>query len=77
MAENEAKVPQDKRGEMKETIGQVIGDEDLERQGRADQAKSDLREAGEQAKEGLSDAADQAKAAAESAGQKVKDAFNN
>jgi hypothetical protein len=48
----------------------------LERQGRADEATSDLREAGEEAKQGLS-AADQAKSAAESAGQKVKDAFNN
>jgi uncharacterized protein YjbJ (UPF0337 family) len=84
MAKDEAKVPQDERGEIKEKVGKAIDDEDLERQGRADQAKADLRDAGDEAKQGLSDAAEQAKsaaeqakAAAEQAGQKVKDAFNN
>lgn len=38
-------------GEVKQTVGQVTGNEDLEAQGRADQAKADLKNAGEAVKD--------------------------
>jgi len=38
------------RGKAKEAVGKAIGDESLERQGRNDQAKSDLKKAGEKVK---------------------------
>jgi uncharacterized protein YjbJ (UPF0337 family) len=38
-------------GQAKEKIGQVTGDEDLEAQGRGDQAKADLKQAGEKVKD--------------------------
>lgn len=42
---------EDLRGKAKEGIGKVTGDESLERQGRTDQAKSDLKKAGEKVKD--------------------------
>lgn len=42
---------QDIQGEAKERIGQATGDESLERQGKSDQAKSDIKQAGEKIKD--------------------------
>jgi len=39
------------RGGAKEKVGQATGDENLERQGRTDQSKSDLKQAGEKVKD--------------------------
>jgi uncharacterized protein YjbJ (UPF0337 family) len=39
------------RGQAKEKVGQATGDENLERQGRTDQSKSDLKQAGEKVKD--------------------------
>jgi uncharacterized protein YjbJ (UPF0337 family) len=39
------------RGQAKEGIGKATGDEELERQGRTDQAKSDIKQAGEKVKD--------------------------
>jgi uncharacterized protein YjbJ (UPF0337 family) len=38
-------------GEAKEKIGQATGDKDLEAQGRGDQSKADLKQAGEKVKD--------------------------
>ena len=38
---------EDLRGKAKESIGRATDDEELEAQGRADQAKADLKNAGE------------------------------
>jgi uncharacterized protein YjbJ (UPF0337 family) len=42
---------QDLQGKAKEAVGKVTGDESLERQGKTDQAKSDLKKAGEKVKD--------------------------
>lgn len=42
---------EDLRGKAKEGAGKVTGDESLERQGRMDQAKSDIKQAGEKVKD--------------------------
>jgi len=70
-------VPEDVRGVAKEKIGEVTGDEELERQGRMDQAKSDLKDAGEEVTSGLGEAAEKAKDAVEGAAEKAKDAFKH
>lgn len=41
----------DIRGKAKEAAGKVTGDEALERQGRTDQAKSDLKDAANKVKD--------------------------
>jgi uncharacterized protein YjbJ (UPF0337 family) len=64
------------RGEAKEKLGQAMGDEELERQGRFDQSKADLKDAGEEVRSGLGEAAEQAKQTVEEAADKAKDAFN-
>jgi uncharacterized protein YjbJ (UPF0337 family) len=38
-------------GKVKEATGHASGDEDLEREGRTDQAKADLKDAGEKVKD--------------------------
>ena len=46
------------RGRTKENVGRATGDEELERQGKTDQSKANLKQAGEKAKDavkGLSD----------------------
>ncbi|WP_327287225.1 CsbD family protein [Streptomyces sp. NBC_01198] len=40
-------------GKIKETVGRAAGDEDLEAEGRGDQAKGDLRQAGEKVKDAV------------------------
>jgi uncharacterized protein YjbJ (UPF0337 family) len=42
---------QDLAGKAKEGIGGATGDENLERQGKNDQAKSDVKQAGEKIKD--------------------------
>jgi uncharacterized protein YjbJ (UPF0337 family) len=49
VAENEK--TEDLRGKAKEAVGAVTNDEELERQGKVDQAKSDLKEAGDKVKD--------------------------
>jgi uncharacterized protein YjbJ (UPF0337 family) len=38
-------------GKAKEAVGKATGDEGLERQGKTDQSKSDLKQAGEKVKD--------------------------
>lgn len=71
----EAQAPEDVRGEAKEKLGQAMGDEELERQGRMDQAKAGLKDAAEQAGSGLAEAAEKAKESVESAAEEAKKAF--
>jgi uncharacterized protein YjbJ (UPF0337 family) len=42
---------QDVTGKGKETVGRVTGDRSTENEGRADQAKSDMKDAGEKVKD--------------------------
>lgn len=42
---------EDLRGKLKEGVGRATDDEELEAQGRGDQAKSDLKQAGEKVKD--------------------------
>jgi uncharacterized protein YjbJ (UPF0337 family) len=42
---------EDLRGKAKEAVGRATNDEELETQGRADQAKSDVKQAGEKIKD--------------------------
>jgi uncharacterized protein YjbJ (UPF0337 family) len=42
---------EDLRGKAKETAGRATNDDELEAQGRADQAKSDIKQAGEKVKD--------------------------
>ena len=41
----------DAKGKAKEAVGSATDDEELERQGKTDQAKSDLKDAGEKVKD--------------------------
>ena len=45
-------------GAIKEAAGKVTGDDSLEVEGRTDQAKADLKQAGEKLKDGIRDATD-------------------
>jgi uncharacterized protein YjbJ (UPF0337 family) len=47
---------EDLKGKAKETIGRATDDEELEAQGRTDQAKADLKNAGEKVKDAIKDA---------------------
>ena len=42
---------QDVEGKAKEALGKVTGDRSTENEGRADQAKSDVKDAGEKVKD--------------------------
>ena len=46
---------QEAKGKVKEVAGRVADDEKLEHEGRADQAKADLKQAGEKVKDALND----------------------
>lgn len=46
---------QEAKGKVKEVAGRVADDEKLEHEGRADQAKADLKQAGEKVKDALKD----------------------
>jgi len=47
---------EDLKGKAKETVGRATDDEELEAQGRTDQAKSSLKDAGEKVKDTIKDA---------------------
>ncbi len=47
---------EDLKGKAKETIGRATDDEELEAAGRADQAKANLKQAGEKVKDAIKDA---------------------
>ncbi len=52
--EDKAKnVAEEGTGKVKEAAGKATGDEQLEAEGRADQAKADLKQAGEKVKDAL------------------------
>ncbi|RKE05101.1 CsbD family protein [Streptomyces sp. TLI_171] len=55
-ADNKIKNTADKaKGAVKETAGKAVGNERLEAEGKADQAKSDLKQAGEHVKDAFKD----------------------
>jgi uncharacterized protein YjbJ (UPF0337 family) len=56
----------EKRGEVKEWVGEHTDDEDLERQGRKEQTQAQVRQAGEHVKDAVHDAGDHVKDAADS-----------
>ncbi|WNI16440.1 CsbD family protein [Actinacidiphila sp. ITFR-21] len=43
------------KGKIKETAGHAVGNEELEAEGRADQAEGDMRQAKEKAKDAMKD----------------------
>ncbi|MFP5070355.1 CsbD family protein [Pseudonocardia nantongensis] len=43
------------KGKIKETVGDVTGDEELEVQGKGDQTKGNLKQAGEKLKDAVTD----------------------
>ena len=45
---------QDLKGKAEETVGRVVGDEDLEDEGKADQAKAAVKDVGEKVKDAAS-----------------------
>ncbi len=47
---------EDLKGKAKETVGRATDDEELEAQGRTDQAKSSVKQAGEKVKDAIKDA---------------------
>jgi uncharacterized protein YjbJ (UPF0337 family) len=47
---------EDLKGKAKETIGRATDDEELEARGRSDQARADLKNAGEKVKDAIKDA---------------------
>lgn len=42
---------EDLKGKVKEGVGRATGDEELEREGKTDQVKSDIKQAGEKVKD--------------------------
>jgi uncharacterized protein YjbJ (UPF0337 family) len=48
----------DLKGRAKEAAGSITGDDDLKNEGRADQAQSSVKQAGEKAKDALGDVKD-------------------
>jgi uncharacterized protein YjbJ (UPF0337 family) len=56
-ADDKAKNLADKAaGAIKETAGKVTGDDSMELEGQADQAKADVKQSGEKVKDALRDA---------------------
>ncbi|WP_028653688.1 CsbD family protein [Nocardioides halotolerans] len=51
----------DLKGRAKEAAGSVTGDDDLKHEGRADQAESSVKQAGEKAKDAVGDLKDAVK----------------
>ena len=49
---------QDIKGKVEETVGKVTGDEELEDEGRGDQAKSAVKDVGEKVKDAASSITD-------------------
>jgi len=52
---------EDLKGRAKEAAGSVTGDEELKQEGRADQAESSVKQAGEKAKDAVDDLKDAVK----------------
>ena len=52
---------EDVKGKGKEAAGKLTGDDRLEREGKVDQSKSALKDAGEHAKDAIDDAKSSAK----------------
>jgi uncharacterized protein YjbJ (UPF0337 family) len=48
----------DLKGRAKEAAGSLTGDDDMKNEGRADQAESSVKQAGEKAKDALGDVKD-------------------
>ena len=48
----------DIKGRAKEAVGSVTGDDDLKNEGRADQAESSVKQAGEKVKDAVGDVKD-------------------
>ena len=46
---------QDVKGEVKEHVGGATGDEDMQAEGKSDQAGADLKQAGEKVKDAFRD----------------------
>jgi uncharacterized protein YjbJ (UPF0337 family) len=59
-------------GKAKEKIGGLTGDQDLRDEGRADQAKAAVKDAGEKVKDAAGDIGGKLKDAAEDVGDKLK-----
>jgi uncharacterized protein YjbJ (UPF0337 family) len=49
---------QDIKGKVEETVGRATGDEDLETEGRSDQAKASLKDVGEKVKDAAAEVKD-------------------
>jgi len=49
---------QDVKGKVKETAGKVTGDEELEAEGKSDQAKAAVKDVGEKVKDAISKVTD-------------------
>ncbi len=49
---------EDLKGRAKEAAGSITGDDELKNEGRADQAESSVKQAGEHVKDAVSDAKD-------------------
>jgi uncharacterized protein YjbJ (UPF0337 family) len=65
---------EDLKGKAKEAVGGATGDESLERQGRTDQAKADVKKAAEDVKSGAHEVGEKAKQTVKDATDKIKDA---
>jgi len=49
---------EDLKGRAKEAVGSVTGDDEMKNEGRADQAESSVKQAGEKAKDAVGDLKD-------------------
>jgi len=63
------------KGDVKETVGEAFGDEELAAEGRADHAKGQLKDAAEKVKDAAEDVVEKAKDAASGAADKIRDVF--
>ena len=52
---------EDLKGRAKEAVGSVTGDDEMKNEGRADQAESSVKQAGEKAKDAVGDLKDAVK----------------
>ncbi|KAA1432949.1 CsbD family protein [Mycolicibacter arupensis] len=55
LADKAKNVAQDAKGKAKEVVGDVTGNDDLRNEGKADQGKSSLKQAGENIKDAFRD----------------------
>jgi uncharacterized protein YjbJ (UPF0337 family) len=62
------------KGQAKEVVGKVVGDEDLEAEGKADRRAGEAKEKVEDVKDWVEDAVDKTKDAVEDVVDKAKDA---